>query len=96
MDWVLPKRKISLPVFSVYFLFGQDALVRQAGGYMLETLPDASEETEKTVINNIAKLLARVRLRLRFRVEVTKPASKGTPSGTPYGASRRNLVNGCL
>ncbi|CAM9821860.1 unnamed protein product [Pylaiella littoralis] len=36
-----------------------DALVRQAGGYMLETLPDASEETEKIVINNIAKLLAR-------------------------------------
>lgn len=29
---------------------------------MLETLPEASEETEKTVINNIAKLLARVRL----------------------------------
>ena len=38
----------------------QDALVRQAGGYMLETLPEATEETEKTVINNIAKLLARV------------------------------------
>ena len=34
--------------------------MRQAGGYMLETLPDATEETEKTVINNIAKLLARV------------------------------------
>jgi len=29
---------------------------------MLETLPDASEETEKIVINNIAKLLARVSL----------------------------------
>ena len=27
---------------------------------MLETLPDASEETEKTVVNNIAKLLNRV------------------------------------
>ncbi|CAN0035485.1 unnamed protein product [Ectocarpus sp. 12 AP-2014] len=39
--------------------FVTDALVRQAGGYMLETLPEASEETEKTVINNIAKLLAR-------------------------------------
>eukprot|EP00904_Undaria_pinnatifida_P008178 jgi/Undpi1/4490/HiC_scaffold_17.g07844.m1 len=39
--------------------FVTDALVRQAGGYMLETLPDASEETEKTVINNIAKLLSR-------------------------------------
>ena len=31
---------------------------------MLETLPDASEETEKTVINNIAKLLSRVRCML--------------------------------
>lgn len=38
----------------------QDALVRQAGGYMLETLPEATEETEKTVINNVAKLLSRV------------------------------------
>lgn len=28
---------------------------------MLETLPEASEETERTVINNIAKLLTRVR-----------------------------------
>lgn len=27
---------------------------------MLETLPEATEATEKTVINNIAKLLARV------------------------------------
>ncbi|CAM9465323.1 unnamed protein product [Ascophyllum nodosum] len=39
--------------------FVTGALVRQAGGYMLETLPDASEETEKTVVNNIAKLLNR-------------------------------------
>lgn len=38
----------------------QGAFVQQAGGYMLETLPDASEETEKTVIANISKLLARV------------------------------------
>ena len=28
---------------------------------MLETLPEASEETERTVINNVAKLLTRVR-----------------------------------
>ena len=43
------------------FCARQDALVRQAGGYMLETLPNASDKTEKAVINNIAKLLTRVR-----------------------------------
>lgn len=43
----------------------QGALVRQAGGYILETLPEASEETEKTVVANIGKLLNKVNVSRR-------------------------------
>ncbi|CAM9341038.1 unnamed protein product [Discosporangium mesarthrocarpum] len=39
--------------------FVTGALVRGAGGWILETLPDASRETEKKVVENVSRLLTR-------------------------------------